>query len=148
MFDRCCLRALLIAGLLLPLASCTNSPSLTSIVISPETISVGLAPANVPQGFTQYKATGYYTHPNHPAKTRDITNEVAWLSSNPQVATITNSGLATSTGYSPVTGVAWIGDTTITAREQGFNGVIVSNESKYTVTAPASASAKTATAGN
>jgi len=107
-----------------------------------------LAPAGYAQGYTQFTAIGYYTHPGHPAETRDITNEVAWTSSDTQVAGICTNGspasctpatdgLATVTGW--VTGnnnstEAWTGTTNITATAPGFNGVIVSNSVVLTVT--------------
>jgi trimeric autotransporter adhesin len=123
----------LLAGLLIPLASCSNDPSLTSIVISPSTVSIELAADGSTQGHTQYTAIGYYTHPNHPAITKDLTDQVTWASSDTQVATISNTGLATVTGY--VAGEAWIGNTEITASAPGFNGQIVSNAATLTVTA-------------
>lgn len=140
MHSRVFLGALLLAGLLFPLASCTNDPSLTSIVISPSTVSVELAPAGYAQGHTQYTAIGHYTHPNHPAVTKDITSQVTWASSDTQVAGISNAGLATATGYNSVNGEAWIGDTEITASAPGFNGQIVSNAATFTVTATTTSS--------
>ena len=56
----------------MPLVSCINSPSLTSITISPTTMDFGGA------GLTaQLTATGYYTHPDHAAETKDITSQVS-----------------------------------------------------------------------
>lgn len=47
----------------------------------------------------QFRATGYWDDPNSSdmfaAIYRDITNEVTWVSSNSEVATINSSGLAT-----------------------------------------------------
>jgi hypothetical protein len=131
------LSTLLFAGFLLPLVSCNSSdPSLTSIVISPTTVTVTLAPNGIAQGYSQFTAIGYYTHPNHGAETKDITSEVTWASSGTQVATIvtggTNAGLATATGW--VNGVAWTGVTNITASMPGYNGDIVSNAATFTVT--------------
>jgi len=145
MRNRISLGMFLLAGLLFPLASCTNDPSLTSIVISPSTVSVELAKAGAAQGRTQYTAIGYYTHPNHSAITKDLTNQVTWASSDTQVATVTNTGLATATGYNAVTGEAWIGNSQITASAPGFNGLIVSNASTFTVTASSSDSSSDVT---
>jgi hypothetical protein len=130
------LSTLLFAGILLPLTSCSTDPSLTSIVISPDTVTVTLAPNGIAQGYSQFTAIGYYTHPGHAAGTRDITSEVTWASSGTQVATIVTggakAGLATATGW--VNGVAWTGVTNITASAPGFNGVVVSNAATFTVT--------------
>jgi hypothetical protein len=122
---------------LLPLASCSVSPSLTSIAITPNaTVTVELAPPGVPQGYSQYTAIGSYTRSGHTAETEDITNQVTWSSSAPQVATINSSGVATATGFNPTTGIAWIGNTTISASMPGFGGEdIVSNDVTFTVTA-------------
>jgi hypothetical protein len=132
------LSTLLFAGILLPLTSCSTDPSLTSIVISPDTVTVTLAPNGIAQGYSQFTAIGYYTHPGHAAGTRDITSEVTWASSGTQVATIVTggakAGLATATGW--VNGVAWTGVTNITASAPGFNGVVVSNAATFTVTDP------------
>jgi hypothetical protein len=142
MIDRFCLRALLLAVLTLPIASCTTTGSLTSIVISPSTVSVGLAGFGYAQGQQQYTAIGYYGHSGHQV-TKDITKDVTWSSSFDQVATIvtggTNAGLATTTGW--VNNEAWYGASTITANAPGFNGDIVSNTATYTVTVSSSTSA-------
>jgi uncharacterized protein YjdB len=65
----------------------------------------------------------------------NITNQVTWSSSAPQVATINSSGVATATGFNPTTGIAWVGNTTISASMPGFGGDIVSNNVTFTVTA-------------
>jgi hypothetical protein len=141
MSNRFSLRALLFVGLLLPLASCSNGdPSLTSIVVSPSTETVTLAPPGSAQGSTQFTAIGYYTHPGHTATTRDITQEVTWASSDVQVANIVatgaNAGFATATGW--VNGGAWTGNTMITASAPGFHGDIVSNQATFIVTSSSS----------
>lgn len=136
MLDRFSLRALVLASLLLPLASCSVSPSLTSIAITPNaTVTVSLAPPGVPQGYSQYTAIGSYTRSGHTPETEDITNQVTWSSSTPQVATINSTGVATATGFSATTGLAWVGNTTIFASMPGFGGDIVSNDVTFTVTA-------------
>ena len=136
MLDRFSLKALVLASLLLPLASCSVSPSLTSIAITPNTtVTVTLAPPGVPQGYSQYTAIGILYARGPPPDTEDITNQVTWSSSAPQVATINSSGVATATGFSPTTGLAWVGNTTIFASMPGFGGDIVSNDVSFTVTA-------------
>ena len=136
MFNRLCLGVLLLAGLVLSLNGCnTNSPSgLTTIVISPSTVTVSLAPPGYQQGQNQYTAIGYYGHAGHQT-TQDITSQVTWSSSGSQVATISKTGLATATGFNPQTGEGWIGNTSITASAPGFNGDIVSNTATFNVTA-------------
>jgi hypothetical protein len=107
-----CLRGLLLTGLLLPLASCTNSPELTSIKVSPETMDFTGSGIT-----TQLTATGYYTHRNHPAQTKDITNQVTWSSATPDCVTVSATGLITA-GSNTCTNIL------ITASSPGFNGVI------------------------
>jgi uncharacterized protein YjdB len=112
MFDRSLLKALMLIGVALPIASCTSSPSLTSIVVSPTSMNFGGA------GLTaQLTATGYYTHPGHPAQTQNITDQVAWASSATQCVTVSSTGLITS-GANTCTNIL------VTASEQGFNGLI------------------------
>lgn len=124
--------------LVLPFTSCTDSPSLTSIVISPATFTTALTllPNGEPappsgQIWTQYTATGYYTHPGHTATTKDLTNQVTWLSYTPLLMTINSSGVATVAGTA-------IGFSQITASMQGFHGIVISNASTFTVTVPSS----------
>jgi hypothetical protein len=111
---RFCFGALLLACLILPLTSCSNSPSLTSITVSPSTVSFTGAGLS-----TQLKATGYYTHPNHPAKTEDITGQVTWKSSADECVSVsaTTPGLITS-------GSITCTDIPVTASAPGFNGLI------------------------
>jgi hypothetical protein len=134
------LGTVLVSCLLAPLTSCTDSPSLTSIVISPSTFTTTIAlTANgqvappSQQLWTQYTATGYYTHPNHQPIVKDLTNQVTWLSYTPLLVTVNSSGIATVTGSA-------IGFSQITASMPGFNGDIISNASTFTVNAPTSTS--------
>jgi hypothetical protein len=103
---------LLLVGALVPLTSCNNSPQLSSIVITPSTMT---ATAGVTWQFT---AIGYYAKNNHPSQTKDLTNEVKWASSSAQMVTVSSTGFATVTGIS-------YGNTTITASMNGFYGIIV-----------------------
>jgi len=134
MFDRFSLRALLLAGVLLPVASCGNN-GLTTIVISPSafttTLALSSSGASLPpsqQMWTQYTALGYYGHAGHQT-TRDITKEVTWTSYTPLLVTISSTGVATVSGQAT-------GYTQITASAPGFNGDIVSNASTFTVDLP------------
>jgi hypothetical protein len=138
MFDRFCLRALLLGGVLLPLASCSTT-SLTTIVISPTTFTTTLALSSngdaLPpsqQMWTQYTAMGYYGHAGHQT-TRDITKEVTWISYTPLLVTVSSTGVATVSGQAT-------GFSQITAMEPGFNGDIMSNASTFTVNLPSSVS--------
>lgn len=109
MLDRLSPRVLLLIGLALPIAGCTN-PLVDTISISPSSQSVGVGQS------VQFTATGTYGHgAGHPSTTQDITDSVTWTSSVPSVATITSSGVATGVSS---------GSTTITASMNGYTGVI------------------------
>jgi uncharacterized protein YjdB len=112
---RFCFGALLLAGLVLPLTSCSNSPSLTSITVSPSAMTYKGAGLS-----TQLTATGYYTHPNHPAKTEDITDQVEWASSTPECVTVNNTD---KKGYI-TSGSITCTNIPVTASASGFNGLI------------------------
>jgi hypothetical protein len=112
MLQRRYLGALLLAGILVPLTSCNNSPGLTSIVVSPNTMSFGGAGLT-----TQLTAIGYYSQLDHPAQTKDITDQVNWTSSTPACVTVSSTGLITS-------GEADCSNILVSASAQGFNGVI------------------------
>jgi hypothetical protein len=73
-------------------------------------IAVTPAPLNMVLGGTQqFKATGTYSDNS----TQDLTASVTWNSSNPSVATIATSGLATAVG---------VGTSTITATSGNISG--------------------------
>ena len=112
MRDRSLLGAMVLIGLVIPLTSCNNSPSLTSIVVAPNTMNFGGAGLT-----TQLTATGYYTHPGHPAITKDITTQVTWASSTPECVTVSSTGLITSGGNI-------CSNILVTASMHGFNGLI------------------------
>jgi trimeric autotransporter adhesin len=111
MFDRSGFKVLLSIGLLVPLSSC-SSPSLTSIVVTPDVMNFG-----GPGLTTQLTAIGYYTHPGHDAETKNITDEVSWSSSTPACVTVDSAGLITS-GENVCTNIP------ITAAAPGYNGII------------------------
>lgn len=135
---RSLLGVLLLSCALIPLTSCTNSPSLTSIVITPSSYTITLATDGY-GGYWSYAATGYYTHPGHVAKTEDITDQVTWTSLAPIMVTISNTGVATPTGLAT-------GTSQITASAPGFNGLVVSNASTFTVQLPTTTAVRRVTA--
>jgi hypothetical protein len=112
MFDRSCVKGLLLVGLLAPIASCGTSPGLTSIVVTPGVMNFGGSGLT-----TQLTATGYYTHPGHPAESRDITDQVSWSSSTPACVSVNSTGLITS-------GQDVCSNIPVTASMEGFNGLI------------------------
>jgi hypothetical protein len=120
MRDRLLLGALLLAGMVVPLTSCSVTPALTSIAVSPSTLT---ATAGVTWQFT---AIGTYTRPGHAAVTKDITNSVTWSSGSAQMVTVSNTGFATVTGIS-------YGNTQISATAPGFHGIIIGTS---TITVP------------
>jgi hypothetical protein len=112
MRDRSLLGALLLIGLVVPLTSCNSSPSLTSISVSPTSINFGGAGLT-----TQLLAIGSYTHPGHPAITKDITDQVTWSSASTDCVTVSSGGLITSQNDS-------CSNIPVTASAPGFNGDI------------------------
>lgn len=127
MRDRSLLGALLLAALV-PLSSCINSPSLTSIVVTPSVMNFG-----GPGLTTQLTAIGHYTRPNHADVTKDITSEVTWKSATTDCVTVSNTGLITS-GQNVCSGIP------VSASMQGFHGIIIGS---MTVNVTQSAAAST-----
>jgi hypothetical protein len=119
------LGVLALACALVPSTSCTVSPSLTSIVVSPSTMNFGGAGLQA-----QLIATGYYTHPDHPAITRDITDQVSWQSSAMQCVTVSNTGML-------ISGSDVCSNILVTASAPGYNGLI-SGTMTVNVTQPGS----------
>jgi len=104
--------------------SVVSSPASTLVVTQATLVSIIIAPtnANIALGKTQqFTATGTFSD----ASTQDITATVAWHSSSPGVAAISNTagsmGLATSVA---------VGTTTITASYAG----VISDSSTLTIT--------------
>jgi uncharacterized protein YjdB len=126
------LGVLAVATVSMPLVSCINSPSLTSIAVTPSAYTITLATDGY-GGYWSYAATGYYTHPGHVAETEDITDQVTWTSLAPIMVTINSAGVATVTGMAT-------GTTDITASAPGYNGLIVGS-STFTVQLPTANSA-------
>jgi len=109
MLGRHCLRAVLLAGLFVPLASC-GGDGLSKIVLAPETASVTVGQV------VCFTAWGYYGNSSKPMYNKNITNSVTW-------------GLASSAlaGYSDSPGcymAVGVGSTTIGASAPGYNGTI------------------------
>jgi Bacterial Ig-like domain (group 2) len=117
MLVRRCLAGLLVLGCSLLVCDC-DSPSLVSIAITPTAQYFTWSPSG---GLvTQFTAIGTFAQGSHPKTTQDITGEVTWKSNAPQVATISSTGLVTTTGTA-------YGGTNITASMNGFTGLIVAN---------------------
>jgi uncharacterized protein YjdB len=109
MRDRLFLSALLLAGLVMPLTSCTNSSGLDFIAITPSTQSLNVGDK------VQLTATGTYGNASHET-TQPVTTGVTWASSAPTVASVVaTTGAVTAAG---------VGTATITATAQGFRGPV------------------------
>ena len=120
MLDRLSPRVLLIIGLALPIAGCTN-PLVDSISVSPTSQSVAAGQT------VQFTAMGTIGHgKNHPPTTQNDTDTAAWTSSVPAVAKIDSSGVAT--GLSA-------GTTTITASINGYTGSLTASATLTVTTA-------------
>jgi WD40 repeat protein len=78
-------------------------PTLTSIAVTPASPSIAIGASQA------FAATGTYSD----SSTQDLTNQVAWTSSNTDVATISANGLATGAG---------VGSATILASLSGVTG--------------------------
>lgn len=119
------LRAILVAGLLC-LTSLGDTGcgafgltySLTGLYVEPQANLTCVAP-----GMTaQFKAYGSYTEGGHATKVEDISNQVNWSVSLPQLATMNATGLATAA-------TRYIGTTPILATIQGEFGELKSDTS-------------------
>lgn len=91
------------------LLSCGHPTQLASIDVRPASVTVIGRGANIT---AQFNADGHFVHP---VETRDITTQVKWTSTLPEVASIDSNGVATS-------GLA-CGVTTITATAGNNIGV-------------------------
>jgi hypothetical protein len=83
---------------LFSVSSCGDPQELQSIAVQPSTETFGAS--NIPVAANaglqvQLTALGSYLHP---PVTKDITSQVTWASSDPQMFTITPAGLLTATG--------------------------------------------------
>lgn len=89
-----------IASLLLILPACGHKQQLVSITIVPaiETFGDTKTPVDLDAGLNvQLRALGSYIHP---PVTKDITDQVTWVSNTPQMVTVNSTGLITVTGFS------------------------------------------------
>ncbi|MBS1849389.1 MAG: Ig-like domain-containing protein [Acidobacteria bacterium] len=80
------------------LVSCGHEQQLVSLKIEPDAQTFGDAtiPVSANAGATaQLRALGTYIHP---PVTKDITNQVTWASSTPDMVTVDAHGLITATG--------------------------------------------------
>jgi hypothetical protein len=111
MLDRSCLSALLLTGLVLPIAGCGTS-MVDSLAVTPATQSIAVGQT------AQFTATGTYSHGSHPSTTQNVTDQSTWVSSAPAVATVDSSGVATAVSA---------GTATISASIQGYTGVLTSS---------------------
>jgi uncharacterized protein YjdB len=120
MFDRFRLGTVLLLGLALPFIGCGSS-EVSSISVSPAAVNFGGI------GLTaQLTATGTYGNASHTQSTKNITDEVTWTTSSAEVATVSPTGLVTSTGQGVIQ---------VTASINSFSGIVSSN-STITVTLP------------
>ncbi|HUB28491.1 MAG TPA: Ig-like domain-containing protein [Terracidiphilus sp.] len=123
---RSSLGALLLIGGLLPITSCSTSPSLTSITVDPASVTTSFSAGLQ----VEFIAVGNYTRPGHTPVTMDITDQVTWTSSFQQMVTINSQGVATVQGFG-------YGNGNIYAAYPGFHGDIVGTAA-FTVSAPSS----------
>jgi Divergent InlB B-repeat domain len=89
-----------IGTLLLTVPSCGDPQELVSIAVQPATETIGATtiPVAADAGYkVQLTALGSYLHP---PVTKDITDQVTWLSTDLQMFTINSAGLLTATGIS------------------------------------------------
>ncbi|MFY9937456.1 MAG: Ig-like domain-containing protein [Silvibacterium sp.] len=114
------LPVLMFIGLVLLIIGCSTS-SVTAIQVSPTTATAAVGQT------AQFTATATYTQGTHPGSSQNATDSATWSSSNPSVATINSSGMATAVAA---------GTTVITATINGYPG-IVSATAEFTVTGSA-----------
>jgi hypothetical protein len=112
MFDRNLLKAMMLIGIVLPFAGCTNQSGLDSIEVTPATASLVVGGPTL-----QMAATGTFGNAKDPS-TQTITSQVTWTSAIPGVATVNSAGLVTAVGA---------GTTTITGTAAGFAGPVSSS---------------------
>jgi hypothetical protein len=92
------LGAVLILAFLLASLSCAHDQQLVSISVQPgtETFGDSNTPVSADAGLSvNLRALGSYIHP---PVTKDITNQVTWISNTPNMVTVDPSGVLTATG--------------------------------------------------
>jgi Divergent InlB B-repeat domain len=87
-----------IVGFFVGALSCAHDQQLVGISIQPGTETFGASNIPVPADAglsVQLKAFGHYIHP---PVTKDITDQVVWFSNDPQIATVSSTGMLTAAG--------------------------------------------------
>lgn len=110
-FAGCFRPACIVLGLAVALAGCANTPGLDSVAVSPTSQSLAVGQS------IQFTATGTFGNARKPSY-QDVTKSVTWSSTQPSIATVNASGVATA--VSP-------GTTTIVASAMAFNGPVSSS---------------------
>lgn len=124
------LAPLIIAGFLVTSLSCAHDQQLVSIQVIPtdETFGAANIPVSADAGLSvQLRALGHYIHP---PVTKDITNQVAWGSDDPQMITVNPTGLITATGLVCGTGTvisATVNTNTSTGGRSSSGAVVTGN---------------------
>jgi len=106
MSARNCLKVLGLICFVLPFTGCTNT-QISSVDVTPATQSLVVGQT------AQYTATGVIEHGSHPSSSSNVTDQVTWSSSNPAVATVSSTGMATAVSA---------GSATISATMAGATG--------------------------
>lgn len=116
-------------GILAFALGCGHPMTLDSMTINPASASINALGAPIPVQYTDY---GTYSHPK---KTVDLSTQVTWTSSTPDVATVSSAGLVTPVGVA-------CGTTLITATAgknlvgPGNSDEVMTATSTFTVTDP------------
>jgi hypothetical protein len=90
--------AIAILSFFLAALSCAHDQQLVGISIQPDTETFGASNIPVPADAglnVQLRALGHYIHP---PVTKDITDQVVWVSNTPQIAAVTATGSLTAAG--------------------------------------------------
>ena len=125
------------AFLLATLSACGHKQQLVSITVVPAVENFGATdiPVDLDAGLNvQLRALGSYIHP---PVTKDITNQVVWVSNTPDMVTVNSTGLITATGRS--CGGTLVSATVTTNRSEGnisSNGTIVTGIMQANVICP------------
>ena len=115
----------LVCATAIMMPSCGHDQQLVSIAVEPtiETFGAPNVPVNLDAGLNvQLRALGSYIHP---PVTKDVTNQVTWVSNTPGIATVSSSGLLTATGQDCGTGLVSATITTNNAGTVHSSGAIV-----------------------
>ena len=122
--------------LVVALSACAHEQQLVSITIVPAVENFGATniPVDLDAGANvQLRALGSYIHP---PVTKDITNQVVWVSNTPDMVTVNATGLITATGRSCG---GTIVSATVTTNNHGSrtsNGAIVTGNMQANVICP------------